>query len=314
MKKFLSIILGLTLFSLVGCSSDEPSLMEEEATTEVVTTTMTETTSLILPDNVELTVGSSFLLTLDAEDVTWFTSDSNVATVTQDGTVTIVGVGTVTIMATDENGNTYVLTFDSFEGVTTVTEEVTTEEIIDESETKKVNLDIAESTEQDNFSFSDIANREFCWSIGAGAWESILTISADGTFEGYYNDWDGGGVDLEGNDRTNVNYHSDFSGRFAEPVQVDDYIYSSKIKYFNYDSEVNTEEEIGDALYVYIDPTGIGEDYDVLIYTPGMLIADLPEEVLSWMYYRPDGQLNGYILYVYGPELNYNSAYLSYNT
>ena len=35
------------------------------------------------------------------------------------------------------------------------------------------------------FSYEDVANREFLFCSGAGAWSTVLTIHEDGTFEGY---------------------------------------------------------------------------------------------------------------------------------
>ena len=40
------------------------------------------------------------------------------------------------------------------------------------------------------FSYEDVANREFLFCSGAGAWSTVLTIHEDGTFEGYYHDTD----------------------------------------------------------------------------------------------------------------------------
>jgi len=67
-----------------------------------------------------------------------------------------------------------------------------------------------------NFSFEEVADREFYFSSGAGGWYTVLHIHGDGSFDGHYQDMDMGDSGSEYPEGTL--YSSDFSGRFTEPV------------------------------------------------------------------------------------------------
>ncbi len=150
------------------------------------------------------------------------------------------------------------------------------------NEYEKANIELILSIENGGFSFSDMNEMTLWFSSGAGAWATTMIVYADGTFDGVYNDWNGIGTDLSGNEHYNFNYNCEFYGKFSEPTKVDQYIYSTKVESLDYKNAVNTEETVDDAFYVYTDPYGIGRGESVLIYTPGMRILDLPEGAIDW--------------------------------
>lgn len=170
-------------------------------------------------------------------------------------------------------------------------------EIIQEEETSETEVDQKE--EDGTLSFADFANLQFDFSSGAGAWRTILTIHADGSFSGEYIDSDMGDT---GDDYPNgTMYQCNFSGQFTQPVKVNDYTYSMQISELNYVEEAGKEEIKDGVLYVYSDVYGLDNAEDILIYLPGAPLAELPEEFRMWVGYYdltniPDTELPFYAL------------------
>ena len=131
-----------------------------------------------------------------------------------------------------------------------------------------------EGSEQAEFSFADIKNLEFCFSSGAGAWQTTMVIKADGSFSGAYSDWDCDTV-----------YCCDFSGQFTQPVKINEYTYAVQIRELNYEKEVGTEELKDGIQYYYSDAYGLQGAGDILIYLPGAPLEELSEEFRSWVGY-----------------------------
>ena len=134
----------------------------------------------------------------------------------------------------------------------------------------------AESTTkiQKELSFADFKNLEFYFASGAGGWRTVMTIYDDGSFAGQYSDSDMGASRY---------YLSDFSGKFGEPVKVNEYTYSLHISELNYAKEVGGEELIEGIQYIYSDAYGIANTEEILIYLPGAPLSELPEEYISWV-------------------------------
>lgn len=133
------------------------------------------------------------------------------------------------------------------------------------------------------FSYEDVANREFLFCSGAGAWSTVLTIHEDGTFEGYYHDTDIGFTE-EGNPN-GTRYVCNFSGQFTEPVQVNEYTYSAQLQTLQCEQEPGTEEIIEGIKNMYSEPYGLDNAENILFYIEGAPIAELPEGYRSWVGY-----------------------------
>ena len=122
---------------------------------------------------------------------------------------------------------------------------------------------------------------EFCFSSGAGAWRTMMTLNPDGTFAGKYSDSDMGDTG-EGYPR-GVCYVSTFSGKFTDIKKVDEYTYSMKLV------SVETEENVGDEWiengikYIASNPYGLEDGEEFLLYLPGAVTDTLPEGFISWM-------------------------------
>lgn len=133
------------------------------------------------------------------------------------------------------------------------------------------------------FSYEDVANRNFCFTSGVGSWSTGLTIHEDGTFEGSFSDTNMG---ESGEGYPNgTQYVCDFSGQLTEPVQVNEYTYSAQIQSLQCEREPGTEEIIDGMKYVYHTPYGLDNAENILFYTEGAPIAELPEEYRSWVGY-----------------------------
>ena len=95
----------------------------------------------------------------------------------------------------------------------------------------------------EGFSFADVADREFYFSSGAGAWYTVLYIHEDGSFDGHYEDTNLGDM---GDNYNGTIYYSDFTGQFTEPEKVDDTTYRFRIQSIEY--PLGFGEEIKDGV------------------------------------------------------------------
>lgn len=138
-----------------------------------------------------------------------------------------------------------------------------------------------------DFSFADVADREFYFSSGAGAWYTVLYIHEDGTFDGHYQDSDMGDNAPEYPNGTV--YYSDFSGSFTEPEKIDDTTYVFQIDSIEY--PLGFGEKIKDGYYYdYGTAYGLDGAEDLYMYLPGAEIARLPEAYRNWVgYYNLEG-------------------------
>ncbi len=167
-----------------------------------------------------------------------------------------------------------------------VEEQIQTEQTLPEQETSPAPEqtppeEVAPSAEP--FSFAEVANLEFNFSSGAGAWHTALYIHADGTFEGSYLDSDMGDLDPEAYPN-GTRYYNAFTGRFTEPEQVNDYTWRMQVAELTHVYPFG--EELADGFrWVYSEAYGIHGSEDVYLYLPGAPLAELPESYRSWVGY-----------------------------
>ena len=139
-----------------------------------------------------------------------------------------------------------------------------------------------ENEEQVSPIFKELENLEFYFSSGAGGWRTILHIDKYGNFQGQYSDSEMGSIG-EGYPKGTY-YICDFSGKFGEPVKVNEYTYSMKIEEIQSEKEEDTEEIIDEIMYYYSIPYGLDGTKEVLLYLPGAPILELPEEYMGWVW------------------------------
>lgn len=126
--------------------------------------------------------------------------------------------------------------------------------------------------------FARLPFQFYCGS-SAGAWgETIdLMVNSNGSFLGHYTDAES--LDSDEDGYSMIVRQSDFSGWFAQPVQLDAHIYATSVErlMLEWDGE---DEIINDILYHYVEPCGLSESAEILIYTPGTPIEDVAEEIV----------------------------------
>ena len=145
----------------------------------------------------------------------------------------------------------------------------------------------AETQPAAEFSFADLRRLQFRFSSGAGAWSTLLAVRPDGSFYGEYHDTDMGGGEPGIHA---VQWNCKFTGRFAQPVQVNDYTYSMGIAEISYEKEAGTEEVIDGIQYYYTAPYGLEDTEELLIYLPGAPLGELPQEFRGWVDHGDQGE------------------------
>lgn len=121
---------------------------------------------------------------------------------------------------------------------------------------------------------------DFVFSSGAGAWGTFLTLDADGSFTGGYNDSDMGDTG-EGYPH-GKNYYCEFQGKFGNFEKIDETTVSMTLKELTFEPEAGSEEIRDEILYVGAEPLGLESGTEFIFYLPEKSPADLPEEFLNW--------------------------------
>ena len=128
--------------------------------------------------------------------------------------------------------------------------------------------------------FSPVAG-EYVYSTGLGAWWTTLRIEADGAFTGRFEDW-------------NLSFAecivSDFHGKFANMLKIDDHTYIFDLDSLEYDSEAGKEELIDNdgslVNYIYTAAApGIQDGKTFYFYMKGTPVDTLPKVFVSGINY-----------------------------
>jgi len=161
------------------------------------------------------------------------------------------------------------------------------------------------------FGFEALEDRLFCFSSGAGAWQTELSINSDGTFEGIYIDSDAGS---SGTDYPYGTRHCcSFTGAFADLEKVDEFTYKMNLVSLLYKEEPDKEEISDGFRYIYSTACGLTGGTDFLLYLPGAPLSELPESYRSWVGYyslenTTETELPFYGLYNLSTEEGFSSA------
>ncbi len=126
----------------------------------------------------------------------------------------------------------------------------------------------------------ELAELEWCFASGVGAWSTDLQIQADGSFTGDFHDSEMGDTG-EGYPYGTV-YVCSFSGRMTLGKQVDEYSWIVHIDSLVLDEEPEKETIEDEIRYITTDPYGISEGDDMLLYRPGMPMDALSEDMQMW--------------------------------
>ena len=156
----------------------------------------------------------------------------------------------------------------------------------DAAQTEK--QDAAENTtsgaEASSALYKAMADWQFGFCSGVGAWGTDVTFHEDGTFEGAFHD-SNLGESGEGYDATI--YVSRFSGRLKDPVQTGKTTWTASLADLTYaepeGKEEILEEDGAKVRYVYSSAYGLDPGDKLDIYLPGTPTETLPEEFMSWI-------------------------------
>lgn len=180
------------------------------------------------------------------------------------------------------------------------------DEIADDMESdQKQNMDEEQKEiKNSDFAFVDVSDIEFTFASGAGGWSTYLYIEEDGTFYGNFHDSDMGCTG-EGYPGGTI-YYCDFSGKFTNPVKIDDYSYQFEIESLKCEKEEGEEEIIDERLYIYSYPYGLDDADKLYMYLPGKDTKDFSEELKMWLFLTDDEkELPFYALYNENPEYGF---------
>ena len=156
----------------------------------------------------------------------------------------------------------------------TATEEIQSIEEANADASQKVE---AESEAAQTFQFADLENWQFWFGSGAGVWCTVLDVNPDGTFEGNFHDSDMGSMDETYPNGTV--YICSFTGKFTQPVKVNDYTYSMRIESIELADEPDKEEIKDEFRLIYTGPHGMEDAEEILIYLPGAPVKELPKGI-----------------------------------
>lgn len=143
----------------------------------------------------------------------------------------------------------------------------------------------ADVTYMVQYVFSDIAifselPPRFVFSSGAGGWGTTLYMNEDGAFTGTYR---AQSIDTGDGYPNGTIYISNFSGRFVEPVKVDEYAYSMKLREFTTEGEMDSVSYADGIRYIITEPYGFESADEFMLYCPGADITSLPEGFTVWL-------------------------------
>ncbi|MBQ2829548.1 MAG: hypothetical protein IJF15_00790, partial [Oscillospiraceae bacterium] len=119
-----------------------------------------------------------------------------------------------------------------------------------------------------------------CFSSGAGAWGTLLTMQPDGSFTGTYSDAEMGSGAAEYPNGTY--YVSDFSGRFESFERISDTMWTIRLAALQTE-KLPEETWVEDGVrYIASEAYGIAGGEEFLLCGPLTPIDDLPAECRSW--------------------------------
>lgn len=238
---------------------------------------------------------------------------------------TVVGCGSETSDEAKEISFENIETFEIpvEEGNTTVEEENLTEGVENPTEEKENELTETAVEESEDFTFADLAVRQFEFSSGAGGWSEEFIIEKDGYFTGNYHDSDMG--DIGEGYANGTFYSSSYSGHFTDLTKINDYTYQMKLADISYKETADTEEIKDNIRYIYTESYCLGGTDTFKIYLPGTPLGELSEEVYNWIAVANQNEeeltvtvivdeTNGYGIYSYDRLTPLEDAQMTFNT
>lgn len=134
--------------------------------------------------------------------------------------------------------------------------------------------------EGDELTFETLAEMEWVFSSGAGAWSTELRFGADGTYTGSFHDSDMGesGDGYPGG----TLYYSSFNGQMSMAGRADDGAWLLRVDSLTMENKPGEESIEDDVRYVAAEPYGLSEGDELKVYAPGTPADALSEEMQMW--------------------------------
>ena len=168
--------------------------------------------------------------------------------------------------------------------------------IDDSDEVKTVKFDF---TDNSDFQYADLADMEFWFGSGVGAWSTVVHIQPDGSFVGYYHDSNMG--ETGDGFHNGTRYECYFSGKFSPLVKTGEFEYSMRIEELYTEGVLGEEKIISGVKLVTSEPHGFIDADVFYLYLPGKKTDGLSEEFLWWVHWIVnDGLLTSYCIYNVG--------------
>jgi hypothetical protein len=136
-------------------------------------------------------------------------------------------------------------------------------------------------SDDDDKVFALISGNTFSFLSGVGGWSTEVVVSEDGSFTGYFHDWDMG--DIGDGYPEGTLYECYFSGKFFVTEMIDPYTYELWLAALDLEGETGVEDIAGGVRVINADAYGISGGDVFMLYCPGKETADLSEEFLEWM-------------------------------
>lgn len=134
--------------------------------------------------------------------------------------------------------------------------------------------------EQTDSIFETLAGLEWYFSSGVGAWSTELRILADGSFTGAFHDSEMG--ESADDYPYGTIYGCSFSGQMAFVEEIDENTCRMLVEKLTMD-EGQVPEAIEEGIrFVTVEPYGISEGDEMLLYRPGTPVSVLSEDMQFW--------------------------------
>lgn len=179
--------------------------------------------------------------------------------------------------------------------------------------TESVDGDIISYGDEVSFAWEDVEGLCFqCPSLN-GEYPTWLHVAPDGSFSGSYKE-----LFLEDTGEEYPNgtiYLCNFDGKFAEPKEINAYTYSLEVSTMTYEEFIGSHIYKDGFYYYYVWPAGLYDLEELVLYTPGAPLSELPAEFLESVGYNPlsveeDATLPFYGIYNVKEEYGFCSFYL----
>lgn len=162
----------------------------------------------------------------------------------------------------------------------------TPEENTEEPETETKETIPEETVSAEPSVYADMDGIIFGFMSGVGAWETLLKVDAEGSFEGQFYDMNMGEADQGYGNGTL--YECAFTGKFSAAEKKDDLTWTAKVEELVYEKEKDGSDHYieDEVLHIMTGPYGLSAGDEIEILLPGTPYESLSEGFLSWMIWR----------------------------